>query len=169
MTMERVVQRKRQLGVERLESRIVLAGNVSATVRGGNLQLTGDTLGNEIAIEQSALKSFTISSRDGITTINGQAGPLTFNGVKKNLSISLGRGDDVVELAGSGDSSLRVSNRLNISTGAGNDQVLMNHVHAIGLHIDLGTQDDLLNVGDDGGQGGLMITKEAVIGAGSGR
>jgi VCBS repeat-containing protein len=167
--MERVVQRKRQLGLERLESRIVLAGNVSATVRGGNLQVTGDTLGNEITIEQPALNRFTITSRDGTTTINGQAGPLTFNGVKKNLSISLSSGDDVVELAGSGNSSLRVSNRLNISTGSGNDQVLMNHVHAIGLHIDLGTQDDLLNVGDDGGQDGLMITKEAVIGAGSGR
>lgn len=169
MTTERVAQRNRQLRVEPLESRVVLAGNVAAAVRGGTLQLIGDRFNNAITIEQSALNKFTITSRDGTTKINGQAGPLTFGGVKKNLNISLGNGADVVELAGDGDSSLRVSNRLNISTGAGADQVLMNHVHAIGLNIDLGTQNDLLNIGDDGGQEGLMITKEATINAGSGR
>src|SRR5262245_64453517 len=84
-------QQNRKLGLERLESREVLAGNVHAFVSGGNLHIDGDSQANEILIEQSAPKSFTISSRDGTTTINGQAGPLTFNGVRKNVQINLDR------------------------------------------------------------------------------
>src|SRR5262245_58265847 len=84
---------ERKLVVEPLESRIVLDGNVRAFVSGGSLHLQGDFHDNQILIEQSRSRSFTVSSRDGSTLINGQAGPLTFTGVRKDLDISMGKGN----------------------------------------------------------------------------
>src|SRR5436190_13177939 len=161
--------RHRNLSLERLESRVVLDGNVRAFVSGGNLHLNGDSRGNEILIEQSSLQSFTVSSRDGTTTINGQAGPLTFSPVKHNLDIALGRGSDVVEIAGTAADAVTVSGRLFIDMGPGADQVLLTEVHSIGLHINTGSGNDLVNIGNDGAEGGVVITKEALILTGSGR
>src|SRR5438093_9588622 len=104
--LRRTRRPNRRLGLELLESRRVLAGNVHAFVSGGNLHLDGDSQANEILIEQSAPKSFTITSRDGTTTINGQAGPLTFNRVSKNVFITLKGGDDVAELDGADGGAL---------------------------------------------------------------
>src|SRR5437762_12529252 len=108
--LRRTRRPNRRLGLELLESRRVLAGNVHAFVSGKSLHLDGDSRNNEITIEQSASKSFTISSRDGTTTINGQAGPLTLNGISKNVFVTLKGGDDVAELDGGTDSALVVRN-----------------------------------------------------------
>lgn len=159
----------RHLAMERLESRMVLDGNVRAFLSGGNLQVIGDSGDNQITITQSSLRSFTISSRDGSTTINGQSGDQTFTRVRKDLNINLGNGADVVEINGTADDAVTVGNRLNIITGSGADQVLLNEVHAIGLHINTGSGDDVVNAGNDGAEGGLVITKEAVILTGSGQ
>jgi hypothetical protein len=45
-------RRRRYLCGEQLESRAMLAGNVTASVSGGVLVLTGDAEGNEITITQ---------------------------------------------------------------------------------------------------------------------
>src|SRR5829696_2571269 len=115
--------RHRSLFLEPLESRMVLDGSVRAFIAGGTLFLQGDGQDNEILIEQTALRQFIVSSRDGSTRINGQTGPRTFTRVGNNLDISLGRGNDVVEILGSSADAVTVSNRLNIDTGNGADQV----------------------------------------------
>jgi VCBS repeat-containing protein len=161
--------RFRSLGLERLESRVVLDGGVRAFVSGGNLRIVGDVQANEIQIEQSSMRSFRVSSRDGTTRINGQTDSQTFFGVRGDVDISLGRGNDVVEITGTAADAVTVSDRLIINTGSGRDQVLLTEVHAIGLHINTGNQDDIINVGSDGAEGGLEITKEAVILTGSGQ
>src|SRR5437870_2402290 len=135
---------KGSLSLEQLESRVVLDGNVHAFVRGGSLHLDGDSRNNEITIEQSAARSFTVTSRDGTTTINGQAGPLTFNGVRKNLFIALKGGNDVVDLAGTSGSALAIRGRLFADLGSGDDQLLMENVHVRGMTINMGTGADLL-------------------------
>jgi VCBS repeat-containing protein len=160
--------RLRTLGLEQLESRVVLDGNVQAVVRGGSLQITGDSKDNQILIEQTAPKSFTVSSRDGTTLINGQSSAQTFTGVKRDLSISLGRGDDVVEIAGTQSSAVVVKRKLSIDTGDGADQVLLTNVHALRLAINTGSQDDTVNIGDNGNDSGVIVTKEAVITTGNG-
>src|SRR6478672_9935329 len=96
----------RHLAMERLESRMVLDGNVRAFLSGGNLQVIGDSGDNQITITQSSLRSFTISSRDGSTTINGQSGDQTFTRVRKDLNINLGNGADVVEINGTADDAV---------------------------------------------------------------
>lgn len=161
--------RHRNLGLEPLESRVVLDGNVRAFLAGNVLRIEGDSRDNEIIIRQSSLRSFTIESRDGSTTINRQAGPLRFNGARDDLNISLKGGSDVVEILGTAVDAVTVSDRLFINTGSGSDQVLLTEVHGIGLHINTGSGNDLINVGQDGTEGGLEVTKEAIIVTGSGR
>ena len=65
MTARRPRSRRalRPLAMERLESRMVLDGNVRAFLSGGNLQVVGDSRDNEITITQSSLHAFTVSSR----------------------------------------------------------------------------------------------------------
>ncbi len=80
--------------VERLETRTALAGNVAAAVLGGNLIITGNNQGVEITISQPSLDKITLTGNG--TSINGSAGPVTFSGVRKDLRITLGTGDDSV-------------------------------------------------------------------------
>jgi hypothetical protein len=161
--------RHRILAVEPLESRVVLDGNVRAFFSGDNLRIVGDSRDNEIVIQQSRMHSFRISSRDGSTTINGRSGPQTFTSIGGDLNISMERGSDVVEIIGTSRDAVTVSDRLIINTGAGNDRILMTEVHAIGLHINTGNENDTINVGESGAAGGLEITKEAIIITGVGQ
>src|SRR5262245_5938215 len=107
--------RHRRLVLERLESRVVLDGNVNAFLSNGNLHIIGDWADNQILITQSSMRSFTISSRDGSTTINGQMGGRTFTGVNKDLDVTLIVGSDIVEIAGTAADAVTISNRLNIN------------------------------------------------------
>ena len=109
---------RRTLGLERLESRVVLDGGIRAFVSGGNLHIQGDSQDNQILIEQHKSRSFVVSSRDGTTLINGQSDPQTFFGVGKDLDISLAGGDDVVELAATPDDPLWVVKSASPSTPA---------------------------------------------------
>jgi len=162
-------RQNRQLSLEQLESRRVLAGNIHAFVSGGSLHLDGDSQANEILIEQFGPKSFTISSRDGTTTINHQAGPLTFNRVSNHVFVNLKGGNDVAELDGADGGALVVKNGLFVDMGWGADQLLMNNVHVLRLHVNMGSGADLINIGDDGNASGVMVTKEAIVLTGSGQ
>ena len=51
----RVQSRQRTLGLEQLESRMVLDGNVQAFISGGSLDIRGDAADNQILIEQLQL------------------------------------------------------------------------------------------------------------------
>jgi VCBS repeat-containing protein len=164
-----VISRSRRLNIEQLESRRVLAGNVQASVRGGSLNIVGDSSDNEITITYGA-NVFTVASRDGSTTINGQAGPQDFTGVKKDVNIAMGNGADVVEFDGGSDpnDAIWIRNRLNIDMGSGADQLLVTNVHTLRLFMNLGTGNDTLNIGNDGSDPGILVTKEANILGGSG-
>ncbi|MHC4713249.1 MAG: autotransporter outer membrane beta-barrel domain-containing protein [Planctomycetota bacterium] len=90
--------RSRRLTLEELEERIAPAGGISAAVRGGSLFVTGDELGNDIEIDQDGLPAdqYRITSGSDPTLINGEAGPLIFEGVFKDVKIKLGDGDDAL-------------------------------------------------------------------------
>ncbi len=61
----------RSLGVESLEARRVMAGNVAVSLVAGDLVVTGDNLANQVRIHQS-LGKLVVEGLTG-TTINGQA------------------------------------------------------------------------------------------------
>jgi VCBS repeat-containing protein len=156
----RAAARRRFLGMEALESRSMLTGNVNAFLSGGTLHINGDSDANEIIVEQSAANSFTISSRDGSTTINGQSSAVTIDQVTRDLMMALNGGDDVVEMSGTSDSVITVPGNLWVNTGSGDDQVILNAVHAKQLHVDLGAGADTATVGDTSG---ITITQQAII------
>jgi hypothetical protein len=66
--------------LEGLESRALLAGNVTVQFSRGSASVLGDALDNHVQVDQYglALGQFQITGLDG-TTINGQAAPLVFN------------------------------------------------------------------------------------------
>lgn len=102
------------------ESRTLLAGNVTAAIVGGNLQLTGDSSANEILISKTDVGTI-VQGQNG-TTING--GNAAFTAFAASLTTTgsilakLEGGDDKVHL-----SSVTLDKTVAVFGGAGNDQV----------------------------------------------
>lgn len=86
---------RRVLGVESLESRAMLAGNVSVSLAGGNLLVRGDGQANEIAIVQLSSGQYAVAGLPG-TTVQGSTEPWVVNGVKGNIDVDLKGGNDLV-------------------------------------------------------------------------
>ena len=134
---------RRVLHFESLESRHLMAGNVTASQVGGDLIVEGDQLGNYLIIRQLTADSYRLSgSRDGTpdTMVNGQPTDVTVNGILGNVVIRLANGDDQLGIfnsmqtipkaliidGGDGDDRMDVSSaiigtELIVDAGAGND------------------------------------------------
>ena len=86
--------RNRSLAVESLESRTLMAGNVTAKVVDGSLEVRGDQFSNGVAIEQTAANTFrvrTYSLGGSPTSLNGTSNNIqTFSGVTTDVLVSLG-------------------------------------------------------------------------------
>ena len=92
---------RRILAVESLERRAMLAGNVTASVVGGNLIIRGDDAGNGVLVQQEAgTGNYSVTGFDfaGSTTkINGTAdGTAHLHGVTGNIDIDLKKGNDAL-------------------------------------------------------------------------
>jgi large repetitive protein len=131
-----------------LESRRVMAGNVTAAIsRGGDLTIDGDELGNQIQVRRSGFSSVVISSLDGTTTINGRTGPIALRGFRDDVSIRMGEGDDVVRLQGSLFSPFTVFGTLSVDMGGGADSLLMTHNTVFGTtNLNLGSGRDTVEI-----------------------
>jgi cyclophilin family peptidyl-prolyl cis-trans isomerase len=115
-------------GAEMLEERVVPAGNVSFSVAGGILRLTGDDAGNSISIVGFG-KGATVLSADGVTTIGGHTS-MQFNGIG-GIAIKLGKTANSVTYSG---------------------EILKG-----GLRVDLGNGGDTFTMTHAGGDGGVLI------------
>jgi len=88
----------RKLGVEGLERRAMLAGNIHAEVNGGVLQITGDDSGNGVSVEQLGEGKYFVSGfsvNGGNTTTNGNANGHVFSGAKSGINVDLNGGPDI--------------------------------------------------------------------------
>ncbi|MBN8601562.1 MAG: hypothetical protein J0M26_11080 [Planctomycetes bacterium] len=91
------VRKNLRLGVESLEDRRLLAGNITATFIGGNLVLRGDAADNAVLIAQTSANKISITGKSdsgSATTINGLAGPVVFTGALNSIDADLGGGND---------------------------------------------------------------------------
>lgn len=152
----------RRLVLERLEDRVVLAGNVTATLVDDTLTIVGDQLGNEISITQSGT-DVVISGLPG-TTVSGAATIPALDilnvliqlnsgndnvevidlDLSGNLSINTANGSDVVTIT---EGSLILGGDLSIRTGNGNDTVsLAGTIEASNLTIETGNGDDNVTI-----------------------
>lgn len=137
-------QVSKKLAIENLEPRAMLAGDVTVSVVQGSIKISGDVQGNEIAVTDLGGGLVEVAGQNG-TTINGQAGPLSFPGVQSGVKINLKDGNDIVSFKGN---SLHVLTRVSIETGAGTDTVSVDDVFANHLKVETGSDDDVVNVLD---------------------
>jgi hypothetical protein len=143
--------------------------NVTVTLDSatGTLIVLGDAFHNSVVIDQAALKGlrFRVSPGDGSTSINGQAGPQLFDGVR-GLNVALNDGDNSLAIQGAtvrGDvrydggvgtstlniQSVRVGGGL-AASGEGSASIVMTGVSVGAAFLVTGTDGtdtvDLLNV-----------------------
>jgi hypothetical protein len=86
---------ERRLTLEHLETRAMLAGNVSVSVSGGSLLVRGNNSSNQIAIVQLDAGEYAVVGLNG-TKVNGGTDPVVKSGVDNNIDIDLKKGNDVV-------------------------------------------------------------------------
>ena len=106
---------------ERLESRCLLAGNVSVSLSAAAVVVTGDELANDLEMVSSP-DTLTLRGRNG-TTINGAATAITLSStgttLNRQLLVRLGAGNDVLSIG----SDIRFGRLVQIQTDAGDDSV----------------------------------------------
>lgn len=113
----------RRLMTESLEHRTLLAGDVLVSVVEGNLMVEGDAEGNSFAIRSGEAPGVFIvagipSSNGTQTTINGMTDPVRVDGVRHNVLVNDGAGNDHVDLVG-----LQFMGNVGIRLGEGDDRV----------------------------------------------
>jgi VCBS repeat-containing protein len=160
-------KRRRFLGLEQLEGRALLAGNVTASITGGNLVISGDSAANEITITRSGANSVTITGTG--TTVNGGTSAVTLNGFRKHVTVSMNDGDDVVRFVRSSTDLFRIFGNLIVDTGNGNDTVSFSDTSVWGaLSITTGAGDDSVSSTPGASTWGLRVAKTSFVSTGSG-
>ncbi|MFN0017563.1 MAG: tandem-95 repeat protein [Pirellulaceae bacterium] len=140
---KRIAARRRILGLEHLERREVLAGNVTAALQGGNLFINGDNLGNDITVSRNGFNNIIV--RGNGTTVNGQAS-VTLNNFNRSIIADLNGGDDVISFERSVDNLFTIWGGLTVRTAGGNDRVNFTDTAVQGLlFIDTGSGNDQVN------------------------
>ena len=87
--------------IEALESRLLLSGNVNASLSDGNLIIQGNAAANVIFLDQPGLNVRNVRiTGDSTTTINHQTGPVILHGMTGDVNINMGAGADSVTLTG---------------------------------------------------------------------
>ena len=144
-------QRWRRVGVltdggemlYQLESRCLLSGNVSVSVRDGTLMLVGDGADNAILVDRAGTdqRSFQITSLNG-DLVDGSNRPTVLQGVDRGISVDLGGGNDELVMSG-----LRIFGGVAIQGGAGGDSVLVRSTRISGdLTLAGGPDEDRLTL-----------------------
>jgi hypothetical protein len=149
-------QTTRRLGLESMESRQLMAGNVFAAVGGGDLFLSGDGAANGVEVRQLGAGKYQIIGlvHGGVQTkvwLGGVgANSQVVAGVTDDFQINLNAGDDALLMSAAGlpaGSKLLVPTDLNIHTHDGNDRVVISNVRARDdVFIDLGNHNDYLSM-----------------------
>ena len=146
MNLRKLASRKsaitnRRLGVEQLQARVLLAGDVTAAVTNGFLVVRGDNAANELTIERISGDRVQVTGATG-TTINGLTQPAVLR-VRKGYDIATGGGDDKLTVIG-----LNAFGRYEIrmDLGAGNDTLVANNLLAQRIHSGGGDGNDSITV-----------------------
>jgi hypothetical protein len=116
--------KRRRFGPEKLETRQLLAGDVTVSTVNDHWFLIGDIDDNAIVITSTGNPGEIVLSSDPTnpTLINGGAGPVTLSGINGPLVINVGDGDDRVTLDSTAANITLVSDLI-ITTGDGNDTI----------------------------------------------
>jgi hypothetical protein len=118
---------RRRLSLESLESRAMMAGNVTVSVVDGNLMVTGDDASNGVKIEQATSDEFrvtTYSLGGSATLLNGSTNnQQTFSGVRADVNVEMNGSYDEVTVKGLSSSQAIIPGNLKINGGNAPDNV----------------------------------------------
>jgi len=112
------MRKHRRLFAEGLENRALLAGNVTASVSGGTLTITGDAGGNGVSVQEISAGRYWVTGFNvsgGATTVNGQNGQIV-SGVTNDINVDLNGGDDVFVMANRAERRADLASRLSGGT-----------------------------------------------------
>jgi hypothetical protein len=159
--MKRSSRNTKRLQVEQLESRTMLAGNVTAHVAGGTLTIHGDDFNNTISVESFPGGAVQVRGFDDFLGF-----PTAVNGAPNGVRLFYGVGNDIIIHMKGGDDTVRVSNlvvgrHLTIDMGSGRDELVTGRDEITGptrfagtpagplyvsgeMKIHMGTEDDYL-------------------------
>jgi hypothetical protein len=153
----------RMLKFEPLETRALLAGNVTATVVAGELDITGDAASNSVQVWQTGSGTWKVQ---GIgTTINGSHATFPAPGVTGNIVVNLNAGNNFIKVFHGA-----VPGALDIDTGIDNDTVQVTNV-TTGLSTAGDGTSLIINVGNGNNAvtlSGVTTSGEAQINSGDG-
>jgi hypothetical protein len=107
------------LNCESLEERDNPSGNVSVVVSNNFVFIQGDAFNNSIRVQQDGFGNLLVVSLDD-TRVNGQSSIFVGRGSPNGVQISMGAGNDRVEVTG-----LATFGSLIVGGGAGNDQIVI--------------------------------------------
>lgn len=120
------------LGVESLEGRALMAGDVAASVQWGDLVINGDANSNGVQVTQINATTFSVAGiqNGGSTRVNGSLSARVFANVTGNVRVNLNGGSDLLRIGGSGEASRMVlPGSLTVSGGDGNDSVNVQYLN----------------------------------------
>jgi VCBS repeat-containing protein len=162
-------RRSARLVFERLEDRTLLAGNVAASISGGNLRIFGDALDNQVLVERAGATQVRLTPL-GDTTVNGSEEPVTLGGFRRGITLNAGGGDDEFQFAGDETANFQIFGTANLNMGSGNDTLEFNGFRVSrALSISTGDGDDQILAGDGVTAGsGLAAFETASISTGAG-
>jgi len=137
-----------------LEPRKMLAGDVTATVNDGLLQIIGDAEGNEIIVAGRPDGTATVFPV-GDTTINGSTDPFVVSTTLEDVDVRLNEGDDNATIQG-----LVLSRSLRVRTGAGDDTTFVHHIEVQRFEQFAGDGNDQLEFNNVYSLGSIQISGE---------
>jgi len=157
--------------LESLESRTLLAADVSVALVGDTLEIEGDDSGFIIALAQAEAQTFQVDvllasdeselfsgELSGVNNINIRTGAgndlvdIVFEAIGGDVEIRTGGGDDLIGLSGvdlSSGGQNTIAGDVNIATGAGTSEVLLESVDVLDdLRILGGSEMDVVSLND---------------------
>lgn len=135
-----ILPSRRPLSLESLESRQLMAGDVSVGFEGGVLVIRGDNLANEVEMV-SLTQAFSIRGLNG-TTINGvDGGRFVLPNPTSNVKVLLNGGDDVFDAKAffASFSPGEVTGNLEVIGGTGQDRIVISDMN-IGNDLQIRTE-----------------------------
>lgn len=122
----------KKLRIEALEGRLLMAGNITASLKAGNhLFIWGDASDNGVMLSSVAgeyvVQGFSVTDPPAPTTVNGKNEPKAFANVRK-VSINLGAGTDVLQLGNHFGDQTVFSDNLILHASPGDKGVVMDNV-----------------------------------------
>ena len=143
-------------GVEALESRQLLAGNVTAVITDfGNLLIVGDSADNVVQVDVDGFGNVEVTGHEG-THVNSTN--LSSSQLSGDIRIALFGGDDSLVLDGPGD-HVPVNN-ISILTGTGDDAAIVSNMSEIAGSVGIftGSGDDQAAIKYSSAGGNMTIS-----------